>query len=86
MTDFHLVWNVLPDLSVVIVQVEKEVLGCLDLQRTELHSLGLSDIFDGQMFALGDDVLDFAQILSVEHRLHLIHYYIYKALAKQGHQ
>lgn len=42
------------------------------------------DVFDGHSLALGDDVLAQGKVLAVEERLHLIHYFIYKAFAEQS--
>ena len=82
MADIHFIGNVLPDLSVMIVQVEQEVSWSADLKRTKCYNLRLLDVFDRQMLALGDDVLHFAEFLAVERRLSPIHYIIYRAFAE----
>ena len=84
MADFHLIGDVLADLSVMVVEVEQEVARSADLQRTECNSLSLLDVFDGNSLALGDDILHFVKLLAVEHRLSPIHYIIYRAFAEDG--
>lgn len=86
MADFHLVGNVLADCAVVIVQVEQEVAGRFDLQRAECHGLRRLDVLDGQMLALRDDVLHLVELQAVEHRLHPIHYIIYKAFREDSNE
>ena len=82
MADFHLIRNVLSNLSVMVCEVEQEVSWSADLKRTKCYSLRFLDVFDRQMLALGDDVLHFVKLLAVEHRLSPIHYIIYGTFAE----
>ena len=84
MTYLHLVGYVFTDRAVMVIEVEQEVASCADLQGTECDGLRLLNIFDRHSLAFCDDVLAKGQVLMVESRLHLIHYYIYRAFADQG--
>ena len=86
MTDFHLVWHVLSNLSVMIVEVEQEVSWGADLQGTERNGLGLLDVVDRHPFAFGDDVLAKGEFPAVESRLHLVHHIIYGAFAEKSYE
>ena len=82
MTYLHLFGDVLANRAVMVIEIEQEISRSADLQRAKLNLLQLFDIFDRNSLAFGDDILAKWQRTFVESGLHLIHYFIYSALAQ----